>query len=121
MPEEIRYRESAVFERPATIESWDRDYYHPIAERYYDRAIPEMLRLMEVEPGARVLDAGVRARRTQRACRPGGLPRLRRRHLADHAAGSARTDRHRWTSFRHRIPPGGPHPAQLPGPLFPLR
>ena len=58
MPEEIRYRESAVFERPATIESWDRDYYHPIAERYYDRAIPEMLRLMEVEPGARVLDAG---------------------------------------------------------------
>jgi len=42
---------------------------------------------------------GVRARRTQRACRPGGLPRLRRRHLADHAAGSAGTDRHRWTSF----------------------
>jgi SAM-dependent methyltransferase len=47
-----------VFEQPATVESWDRDYYHPIAERYYDRAIPAMLRLMGVEPGAYVLDAG---------------------------------------------------------------
>lgn len=48
----------AVFEQRATVESWDRDYYNPIAERYYDRAISKMLRLMEVEPGATVLDAG---------------------------------------------------------------
>lgn len=50
--------ESAVFEQQATVEAWDRDYYHPIAERYYDRAISTMLRLMGVEPGAVVLDAG---------------------------------------------------------------
>src|ERR1700675_888990 len=50
--------ETAVFEQRATVESWDRDYYNPIAERFYDRAIPEMLKLMEVEPGATVLDAG---------------------------------------------------------------
>src|SRR5271168_3891238 len=49
---------NAVFEQRATLESWDTDYYHSISERYYDRAIPTMLRLMEVEPGARVLDAG---------------------------------------------------------------
>jgi SAM-dependent methyltransferase len=49
---------SAVFEQRATVESWDRDYYHPIAERYYDDAIATMLRLMEVPAGARVLDAG---------------------------------------------------------------
>jgi 2-polyprenyl-3-methyl-5-hydroxy-6-metoxy-1,4-benzoquinol methylase len=57
MPD-MKQTESAVFEQRATIESWDRDYYNPIAERYYDRAIPTMLRLMGVEPGARVLDAG---------------------------------------------------------------
>ena len=50
--------QSAVFEQRATVESWDRDYYHPIAARYYDQAIAEMLRLMEVPSGARVLDAG---------------------------------------------------------------
>ena len=50
--------ERSVFEKRATLESWDSDYYHPIAERYYDRAISTMLRLMEVEPGASVLDAG---------------------------------------------------------------
>jgi ubiquinone/menaquinone biosynthesis C-methylase UbiE len=47
-----------IFEQTATVQSWDRDYYHPIAERYYDRAIPEMLRLMGAGRGARVLDAG---------------------------------------------------------------
>src|SRR6202167_5696798 len=57
MPE-INEAERAVFEQRATVESWDSDYYHPIAERYYDRAIATMLRLMEVEPGATVLDAG---------------------------------------------------------------
>jgi cyclopropane fatty-acyl-phospholipid synthase-like methyltransferase len=50
--------EIAVFEQRATVESWDRDYYYPIAERYYDLAISTMLRLMGVEPGVIVLDAG---------------------------------------------------------------
>jgi 2-polyprenyl-3-methyl-5-hydroxy-6-metoxy-1,4-benzoquinol methylase len=54
----MKHTDSAVFEQRATIESWDNDYYHPISERYYDRAILTMLRLMGVEPGARVLDAG---------------------------------------------------------------
>jgi 2-polyprenyl-3-methyl-5-hydroxy-6-metoxy-1,4-benzoquinol methylase len=57
MPE-MNEAERAVFEQRATVESWDSDYYHPIAERYYDRAIATMLRFMEVEPGATVLDAG---------------------------------------------------------------
>src|SRR5580700_8886738 len=50
--------ETAVFEQAGTIEKWDRDYYHPIAERYYDRAIPAMLYLMGVPKGATILDAG---------------------------------------------------------------
>jgi ubiquinone/menaquinone biosynthesis C-methylase UbiE len=50
--------ERAVFEQRSTIESWDRDYYHPIAECYYDQAILAMLRIMEVEGNAQVLDAG---------------------------------------------------------------
>jgi SAM-dependent methyltransferase len=50
--------DSAVFEQRATVESWDHDYYHPIAERYYDRAIATMLGLMGAGAGARVLDAG---------------------------------------------------------------
>jgi len=54
----VKQTDSTVFEQRATIESWDRDYYHPIAERYYDQAISTMLRLMEVEPGATILDAG---------------------------------------------------------------
>jgi ubiquinone/menaquinone biosynthesis C-methylase UbiE len=47
-----------VFELKQTIESWDCHYYHPIAQGYYDRAIATMLRLMEVQPGATVLDGG---------------------------------------------------------------
>jgi 2-polyprenyl-3-methyl-5-hydroxy-6-metoxy-1,4-benzoquinol methylase len=50
--------ETAVFEQAGTIEKWDRDYYHPIAERYYDRAIPAMLCLMGVPKGATILGAG---------------------------------------------------------------
>jgi 2-polyprenyl-3-methyl-5-hydroxy-6-metoxy-1,4-benzoquinol methylase len=49
---------TAAFEQASTIEKWDRDYYHPIAERYYDRAIPAMLCLMGVSKGATILDAG---------------------------------------------------------------
>jgi SAM-dependent methyltransferase len=47
-----------VFEQAATVASWDDDYYHPIAEQYYDVAIPTMLELMGVESGDMVLDAG---------------------------------------------------------------
>ncbi len=50
--------ETSVFEHPDTVGSWDSDYYHPIAERYYDRAVPEMLALMGAKPGDTVLDAG---------------------------------------------------------------
>ena len=50
--------DSSVFEQSATVKSWDDDYYHPIAEGYYDRAVATMLKLMEAEPGATVLDAG---------------------------------------------------------------
>jgi SAM-dependent methyltransferase len=51
-------KDERVFEDEETIKSWDEDYYHPIAEKYYDRAIPTMLALMGAEPGATVLDAG---------------------------------------------------------------
>jgi SAM-dependent methyltransferase len=47
-----------VFELTATINCWDQDYYHPIAERFYDGAVPDMLRLMGVKEGATVLDGG---------------------------------------------------------------
>ncbi|HXI86263.1 MAG TPA: class I SAM-dependent methyltransferase [Parvularculaceae bacterium] len=47
-----------VFERKETIAAWDADYYHPIAERYYDVAIPAMLKAMGARPGDLVLDAG---------------------------------------------------------------
>ena len=54
----MKQSERAVFEQPATLESWDKDYYHPIAERLYDQAISHMLGLMGAPVGARVLDAG---------------------------------------------------------------
>lgn len=37
---------------------WDADYYHPISLWLYDRAISDMLQLMDVDSGATVLDAG---------------------------------------------------------------
>ncbi len=49
---------SSVFEVQDTVESWDSDYYHPIALHYYDRAVKNMLKLMEVPAGATVLDGG---------------------------------------------------------------
>jgi SAM-dependent methyltransferase len=49
---------SEAFEHRQTIDEWDSDYYHPIAERYYDRAVPEMLKLLGAKPGDIVLDAG---------------------------------------------------------------
>lgn len=48
----------SVFESEQTVKSWDSDYYHPLAESYYDQAIVTMLKLMEVETGAKVLDGG---------------------------------------------------------------
>lgn len=47
-----------VFELEETVKGWDEDYYHPIAEFYYDQAIPYMLELMKVKPGDQVLDGG---------------------------------------------------------------
>jgi SAM-dependent methyltransferase len=47
-----------VFEAKATVEQWDDDYYHPIALKFYDSAIADMLRMMDVPKGATVLDAG---------------------------------------------------------------
>src|SRR4051794_1332017 len=47
-----------VFEREATVSDWDNAYYHPIAQRYYDRAVPDMLEAMGARPGDHVLDAG---------------------------------------------------------------
>ncbi len=47
-----------VFEAKATVQQWDDDYYHPIALKFYDSAIADMLKMMEVPAGATVLDAG---------------------------------------------------------------
>lgn len=47
-----------VFELEETVKGWDDDYYHPIAVRYYDRAVPDMLRAMGVKLGDHVVDAG---------------------------------------------------------------
>ncbi len=51
-------REAAVFNQEGTVKAWDEDYYHPVAVRYYDAAIPGMLKEMGLAPGDRVLDAG---------------------------------------------------------------
>jgi SAM-dependent methyltransferase len=50
--------EAAVFNQEGTVKAWDDDYYHPVAVRYYDAAIPAMLKDMHLSPGDRVLDAG---------------------------------------------------------------
>ncbi len=49
---------AGVFELQQTIDAWDSDYYHPIAERYYDQAVIRMLELLGAKPGDTVLDAG---------------------------------------------------------------
>jgi SAM-dependent methyltransferase len=49
---------TAVFEKIDTFEDWDRDYYHPLALRYYDRAVLRMLKHLQAPPGSLVLDAG---------------------------------------------------------------
>ncbi|MBN8633185.1 MAG: methyltransferase domain-containing protein [Rhodobacterales bacterium] len=50
--------EAAVFNQEGTVKTWDDDYYHPIAIKYYDAAIPQMLKEMGLSSGDRVLDAG---------------------------------------------------------------
>jgi len=47
-----------VFEAKSTVEQWDEDYYHPIALKFYDWAVSDMLEMMGVATGATVLDAG---------------------------------------------------------------
>lgn len=56
--QDMQREDTAVFEDRATLESWDHDYYNPISDRYYDRAISTMLLLMGAQPGERILDAG---------------------------------------------------------------
>jgi 2-polyprenyl-3-methyl-5-hydroxy-6-metoxy-1,4-benzoquinol methylase len=50
--------EAAVFNQEGTVKAWDDDYYHPVAVRYYDVAIPAVLNEMGLAPGDPVLDAG---------------------------------------------------------------
>ena len=47
-----------VFEQESLVERWDTDYYQPVSEWLYDRAICDMLRIMGPEESATVLDAG---------------------------------------------------------------
>ncbi len=47
-----------VFELKETVKSWDEDYYHPIAESYYDKAIAKMLKLMGIKSGELIVDGG---------------------------------------------------------------
>jgi ubiquinone/menaquinone biosynthesis C-methylase UbiE len=51
-------RPTEVFAQDGTVADWDRDYYHPISESYYDVAVADMLRLMGAGSGDTVLDAG---------------------------------------------------------------
>jgi ubiquinone/menaquinone biosynthesis C-methylase UbiE len=46
------------FEQKSTMEKWDADYYHSISQWFYNQAISDILRLMDVNIGATVLDAG---------------------------------------------------------------
>ncbi len=54
----MKVAEAGAFEVQETIDAWDSDYYHPIAERYYDRAVRRMFELLGTRPGDTVLDAG---------------------------------------------------------------
>ncbi|MFN3642955.1 MAG: methyltransferase domain-containing protein [Gemmobacter sp.] len=48
-----------VFEHPDTADSWDRIYYdNRAALRYFDRALALTMRMLDINPGERVLDAG---------------------------------------------------------------
>ncbi len=56
LPERLEHQH--VFELPDTVQSWDDDYYPPVALRYYDSAVSNMLKWMGAKPGDEVLDAG---------------------------------------------------------------
>ncbi|WP_013322351.1 class I SAM-dependent methyltransferase [Gloeothece verrucosa] len=47
-----------VFEKQETVQAWDEDYYHPLAQDYYDKAIENLFKLMDIQPGETILDAG---------------------------------------------------------------
>ncbi|MGH9628882.1 MAG: class I SAM-dependent methyltransferase [Bryobacteraceae bacterium] len=47
-----------VFDDLNTFLDWDRDFYLPAEERFYDNAVQRMIELLGVPPGATVLDAG---------------------------------------------------------------
>ena len=47
-----------VFDKIETFTQWDRNYYSPLARRYYDRAIDQMTEFLGVQAGDAVLDAG---------------------------------------------------------------
>lgn len=48
-----------VFDDVGLFEEWDRDYYHPIARRLYDRAVAAMLDFLDQGgAGGEILDAG---------------------------------------------------------------
>jgi len=79
-----------VFEREETVATWDDDYYHPIAEGYYDVAVRNMLRGMGAEPGDLVLDAGCgpgvhSIRAAQYGCRVEAIDLLERMLAHAHA------------------------------------
>jgi ubiquinone/menaquinone biosynthesis C-methylase UbiE len=49
----------SLIEKPESADQGaDRDNYHAIAERHYDQTILAMLDLMQVEPGATILEVG---------------------------------------------------------------
>lgn len=47
-----------VFEHIELFQAWDRDYYHPLARPFYDRAVKQMLGALNCPAGGRILDAG---------------------------------------------------------------
>lgn len=49
---------SKVFERDATVQQWDDDYYHPVSIKLYDWAVQNMLQQMQLDSNATILDAG---------------------------------------------------------------
>ena len=49
---------TAIFDNLGLYEQWDDDYYHPLALKLYDRAVGDLLGLVEAPAGGRVLDAG---------------------------------------------------------------
>lgn len=57
-PESPTGNHNRVFQLGETVQSWDDDYYHPIALKYYDRIVPDMLRWIGARAGSTVLDAG---------------------------------------------------------------